>query len=223
MPASKTLYRFLPVEGALRTLSSWQLRVGRISELNDPHEWRIGFKNIPAGQEEAVRKIADGILKEHDRMFGIFCFSATLSDPVLWSHYADKHRGVCFEVEHLVLPGVLRKVRYTNSRPCLDARKFIDPNYLNESRPTIEKVSATKSCGWEYEREWRVSIDLSECEFRNGHYFKTIPDDFLKRVILGEKCPLEVAEVKRLVTAHGHPEVKVVRASSSLDSYLIRA
>ena len=33
------------------------------------------------------------MLRQYDR--GVCCFSAVINNPLLWSHYADQHRGVC--------------------------------------------------------------------------------------------------------------------------------
>ena len=46
--------------------------------------------------------------------FGLLCFTKHWRNPVLWSHYADTHRGLClgFEVDDTVSV----RVRYTAKR-----------------------------------------------------------------------------------------------------------
>ena len=40
--------------------------------------------------------------------YGVLCFGRSRRSPVLWSHYADKHRGIClgFDVPDSLLQGV---------------------------------------------------------------------------------------------------------------------
>jgi hypothetical protein len=49
-----------------------------------------------------------------------------------------------------------------------------------------------------------------------------IPDNFLKRVILGFQCPLEELYVKRALEKSGLGSTEVVRAKRCLETYAIR-
>ena len=80
-----------------------------------------------------------------------------------------------------------------------------------------------KSTGWRYEREYRVYVDLEKCEVAAGHYFRPIPNDFLKRVILGYQCSLEEKYVRKLLRQAGLNDVEVSRAKMATESYLIKA
>src|ERR1700690_4320232 len=56
------IYRFLDCHAALKTLEVGKFRVGLISRLNDPFEWRVGFSGITTPEEQAV---ADKLNGEH--------------------------------------------------------------------------------------------------------------------------------------------------------------
>jgi hypothetical protein len=218
------LYRYLNADAALKTIESRSFRVGRIHELNDPFEWRMGITGIiPEGQMFA-QSLLDGFIAEISHSMGILSFSDTLEDAVLWSHYADKHRGVAFEVDHVINPDKLFKMVYTNERPVFDANRLHDqPEALDGYlKPLVIKLIKQKSPGWTYEREYRVFIDLPSCEISRGHYFRPIPDDYLKRVILGFKCPLETSYVMQSLAARGLKTTQVVRARMCLETYSIR-
>src|SRR5437588_8200745 len=117
---------------------------------------------------------------------GILSFSDTTEESVLWSHYADQHRGVAFEVQFKIGPDSLFKMQYTNERPVIDLNKIQNPEGLNAYLlPILHQLISQKSPGWSYEREYRVFLSLSDCTIDNGHYFKAIADDYLVRVILG--------------------------------------
>jgi hypothetical protein len=92
------LYRYLDSDAALKTIVARAFRVGKPSNFNDPFEWRLGMAGI---EHDLAKKIIDGFVSEvNSDMQGILCFSDTVSDPVLWSIYAEKHRGVAFEIKH---------------------------------------------------------------------------------------------------------------------------
>jgi len=81
---------------------------------------------------------------------GVVSLTENNDDILMWSHYANFHKGVCFEFDiddqerHFFI-----KVIYSNDYPELDFENFTD----------IEKMFTTqlvtKSNHWKYEREWR--------------------------------------------------------------------
>jgi hypothetical protein len=90
---------------------------------------------------------------------GVLCLSTRYDSPLMWSHYADQHRGICVEFDVAKLPpGDLRKVVYGTSREI--AASSIR-NWLREdsaaAREQIERACLlTKSTEWDYEEEYRL-------------------------------------------------------------------
>lgn len=125
----------------------------------------------------------------HDRLaeIGVCSFSELSDDILMWSHYADAHRGVClqfrptrFDWSHfLPFP-----VEYSMDRPVLRL----------ETRDMQEwaRVSLlTKARHWNYEKEWRA-IDV------NGSGYHAFRPGILDAVILGAKIS---SEHRDLITA----------------------
>lgn len=221
-PKSILLYRYLDAAAALKTIESRSFKVGRLRDFNDPFEWRMGITGIIPEGEVIAHTCMEGFIDDVNRWMGIIRFSDTIADPVLWSHYASKHQGVAFEVSHILNPELLVKMEYTNERPIFDANRLHDPAGIKEyAMPLLNKLLRQKSTGWAYEREYRVSLDLKSCDISSGHYFKQIPDNFLKRVILGYKCPLEELYVLKALETSGLKEVKIIRAKMCLETYSI--
>ena len=227
------LYRFLDSDAALKTLVAGRFRVGHASKFNDPFEWRLGFAGMVISEE---RKFAEDFSREHlrwlDSWMGILCFSKTVSDPVLWSLYADKHSGVAFEVKHLWKDDEIVKMTYPKThrkeRPVLDfnrLRKIHDENERSEYLLSLLKgLMGRKSAGWSFEKEYRLAIDLNNrnrCRLHDGHYDWQLPDNSLKRVILGFCCPLDETVVRKLLDMNGFRETGVVRAKMCQGSYSI--
>jgi hypothetical protein len=230
-----SIYRFLDCNAALKTLEVGEFRVGLLSKFNDPFEWRLGFTGIITPEEQTV---ADKLSSDHqpwmESWMGIMCFSDSVSDPVLWSLYAEKHRGVAFEVkyawnskdEHLF------KMTYSNERPVLNfsqlsqLRKHCSQAegdaYLKD---LLDRLRKQKSPGFSFEREYRLSIDLRDkkhCQFKEGNYYWQLPKNSLKRVILEFRCPLEEGAVKNLLNVNGLSETKVTQAEMSSQTYSIQ-
>ena len=222
-PSSILLYRYLDVAAALKTIESRSFKVSRLRDLNDPFEWRMGIKNIIPEGIPFARLQMDSFIDDVHNWMGVIYHSDTSTEPVLWSHYADKHRGVAFEVSHILDSEKLVKMTYTNQRPILDANQLNHPETFDEyAKPLLDQLMRQKSNGWAYEREYRVYVDLRQCEISNGLYFQRIPDNFLTRVILGYKCPLEELYVLKALEKIGLSSSKVIRAKMCLETYSIQ-
>jgi hypothetical protein len=167
----------LPVYWALQDLQNRRLKIARIHELNDPFEL-LAFDLGNAAQRQSFRKTRDEISRD----MGILCFSREWNNPVLWSHYADKHRGIClgFETDdEIPMP-----VDYTADRPVL-------PDSLPEEMREgfALQMLSTKFKDWSYENEVRIYIRLNPTEEKDGLYYTDFGGSLnLKQVILGPLC-----------------------------------
>jgi hypothetical protein len=109
------LYRFMTAEAGVKTIAGGAFRVGRLKQFNDPFEWRTGVINLIPGAEPFRDEAVEGFVDDANAVYGIICFSKTIEEPVLWSHYADNHRGMAFQV-NCQDDGGLHKVEYTSDR-----------------------------------------------------------------------------------------------------------
>jgi len=226
-PKSMLLYRFLDAASALKTIESRSFKVSRIRELNDPFEWRLGITGVIPEGKSVVNAIIDSLIDSNNEHMGILCFCDTYKEPVLWSHYANKHRGAAFEVSVEPNPMHVTRMRYTSERPVVDANAYTKLQHNEDERdayltPLIMGLMRQKSPGWEYEREYRLFFELSKLDIGGELYFTRIPDNFLQRVILGSKCPLEERCIDRALKAIGLASTEVVRAKLCDHTYKIR-
>jgi len=85
---------------------------------------------------------------------GVLCFSSTNSNILLWSHYADNHKGICFQYDSTVRPVKnwkkfkFHKVLYRNERNI----DVLNRGFTN----SFFDLLTTKSTDWEYEQEYRL-------------------------------------------------------------------
>ena len=232
MADSIPIYRFLDCHAASKTLEAGKFRVGKLSKFNDPFEWRLGFTGISTPKEQIF---AENFSTKHRRWLeswmGMLCFSDTVSDPVPWSLYADKHQGVAFEVVYPWKDNEILKMTYSKERPVLDFNQLRKLRKLHDKRKKdiyllslLYDLMIQKSTGWSFEHEYRLSIDLNDrkrCRFHDGHHDWLLPDNSLKRVILGFCCPLDEAAVRKLLDMNGFTETKVARAKMCQETYSI--
>lgn len=79
-------------------------------------------------------------------------------DVLLWSHYADLHRGICIEFtpnyKNKKSPFYwIEKVHYSDTIPA--SPKSTENKEKNDY---MKKILTTKAKCWEFEKEWRVVI-----------------------------------------------------------------
>lgn len=174
----------------------------------DTHPKLIELMSKPDEYAETLSKAAE---EEYDDFYKILlenikekiritCLSEKKDSILMWSHYADNHKGICIEYDFRPLgyrdlaKRFLYPVNYVNS--VFDATKYFLPD---AALPNIVCYAAiTKSEDWSYEYEWRyVEIDNI-----TGQPYLKVPK--LKSVYLGaktskenEKIILEIAEHRR--------------------------
>jgi hypothetical protein len=90
---------------------------------------------------------------------GVLCLSSKYTSPLMWSHYADQHRGICVELDVSKLPaGAIYKVEYGTSRR-LNAsaiRRWLGNDDPLAKREIDRACLLTKSTEWNYEDEFRL-------------------------------------------------------------------
>jgi hypothetical protein len=183
--------------------------------LNDPLDCRPRLTNVPAPQTATDLHAAAferDFLEKFQIEIGILCFSKYIEEPLLWSHYADSHRGIALGFEYTELPTTFAKIVYRpdNTRAELDyeeARNSLD----DEDRliGTLKSSFTTKASSWLYEQEYRQFVKLRRsgeprCSMTGSHYFTAIPAKNLRQVILGANCPYHERDVSGIFTTGFH-------------------
>lgn len=182
-------FRFLHTEYALQALQTQRLKVALLNELNDPFELfaaDLSDRNVRFAFRQWKNDFA--------QRTGMLCFSNRWKNPLLWSHYADRHRGMAlgFEIDD----NVTVPVRYRRTRLRLDVASIVAKDGF--SADLGEDLYATKSMDWSYEEEVRVPTLLSECELHDGLYFEPLGDQFkIVSVVLGPLCKIDADDIRR--------------------------
>lgn len=159
-----------------------------------------------------LRRELDEFAHSQDKKIGMLSFSKEWSSPVLWSHHAAGHKGIClgFEIKRTLGVRGVEVVRYDDSKLQAVADK---PNLARIPDALRELLFVTKYSHWSYEQEMRVFVKLEHATKENGMYFYPLSDDLrLKEVILGHLCPTSLlGPIRKLVRAL-HPDAVVSKA-----------
>ena len=210
------VYRYMPAEYAVEALQTNALKIGRISELNDPYDCR---PHIEDGDSHGALEAS--ILQERH---GIISFSRQISDPVIWSHYADRHRGVALEFDISRIGAPCYSMCYTNKRPSVMKELINDPDYReNNVTQTIIAKFSNKAKSWEYEDEVRIFPFLGGKAMVGRNYFWGIPKGALQAVILGEDCSLNWFDIQNAVKTQPSicNSIPVFRCAKNSESFVM--
>lgn len=206
------LYNLTSVKHALSNIENHRLKVSRFVDLNDPFELlAANFK------EHKTRKVVrDWKNKNHSQM-GLLCFAGDWSEPVMWSHYAEKHTGICLGFD--VCRSQVQQVSYQDDRILAALGPKQTPTELSEELQ--QQLLCTKSSGWRYEEEYRRFISLETAHAEGPLHFWPMRGDIqLREVVLGALCDETINSVRQKVERH-FPSAVVFKARLAFQSFKI--
>jgi len=162
------------------------------------------------------RKKYEAIMKKSidDRMdkIRIFCTTSIPDSILMWSHYANGHKGICvgFDVSESseiskITSALFKKVSYSDVYPTINP----DPNIKKQ----VEKLFYTKYVDWKYEKEWR-SVVKDDREFQ-------LPEGVIKCIILGGKVDVsDLNDIKDWLKGRTD-KLEIKKATVNSDNYKI--
>ena len=168
-------------EGVKQTLPEEMISAFREKLLSqgDLSEFEPRIKETRRSMIAMMKALFPVLAEESKKYCRIACFSESVDSILMWSHYADSHKGFVLEydfrpmlknpIEHVLIAPVI----YDEER--LDVSSYIAWEFLhllkvNSKNPDIAshlKVALHKSVAWAYEKEWRL-IDSRSPESMNG-------------------------------------------------------
>lgn len=99
---------------------------------------------------------------------GVTCFSRNNSNLLMWSHYADSHKGICLEFDSTLEPfSKSFEVMYDSNIPIIESDLLFEEEHSFES---LRKLLSFKSKDWEHEEELRLLHQEKNKEFGYPRY-----------------------------------------------------
>lgn len=190
---------FAKFENVVDIIVNRRLYAASYDTMNDPLEGSYGFiKNAYPENGKLVKKLDKAIQEQK------FCsLSKSSSIDLMWGHYADGHRGICFGVKlkNTKMGGVGYQVRYEdfpNLSPICD---------FKEVTQRAQRVLRYKTDCWDYEDEVRL--------FSNkGH----LVDVDVVEVILGRRAAAQLVSLVKKLCAQYLPNAKVISLNTEESS-----
>lgn len=194
------VYKYLDFEtGIEKVLKNKTIKFSTPSSFNDPFDCyqvlidqkskvsreKKGFSDFFKTDYEAADKFLRSknieVFKRLKEEIRITSFSVCYNNILMWSHYGEKHTGVCIGLSTKLNKTEFCKVDYEIN---IVPKPFND---LGEKKHNLDAIGYwlyTKSIDWEYEQEIRF-INNYKTEFLKFN------DKLIEEVIFGLKVPLE--------------------------------
>ncbi len=162
----------------------------RMTELNRYQRKRFTAeishnKSLNLRKIENAEKLSNMITEAVGKC-GVYCLSSDPLNILMWSHYADCHKGICIGFDGgdtNSFFGRAQQVIYSINYPVV--------NIIKELPKNSENIFITKSDLWAYEKEWRI-IDHD-----HGSGIYCFEKNAIKKLIFGVKTnPKHIEHIK---------------------------
>ena len=153
---------------------------------------------------EGTEKIISGI--------GICSLTEVPDDILMWSHYAESHKGFCIKLvddEKELFIARAQPISYSEEFP------IVNPIRDDDNR-RLEKSLLTKAKHWKYEKEWRI-IDHD-----NGPGIRIFPPHLLVGVIFGCKMSETHKALLRSWCSNRQMDVSFYQAQEAPHTYSLK-
>ncbi|MCK4842477.1 MAG: DUF2971 domain-containing protein [Methylococcales bacterium] len=169
----------------------------------NPNKYFLRF--LQKSVEELFFKSRNEVLNNR----GVTCFSELSDEILMWSHYADKHKGFCLEFDSQYEPfDKAIDVKYSKKISHVDPVSII----LDSDPDQVLKMVTTKYKSWEYEKEWRSIHTEGNVKFGYS-------SEALTGIYFGSKIDYAHFEIIALIIQGQNPDVKLYEGSISEDKY----
>lgn len=170
------VFKYMDSKSAIEVIKNNSIKFNSTSNFNDPFDGKalvnntityqdmvnsLGLNNLSDKEKiiaiiqsqispNEMPNITQLIFDNFDRNTSVSCFSEVCDSLLMWSHYANKHEGVCMkfdiikDLDFFIYPN---KVNYSE--------KFISYDF-SDVKKNIYAQYTTKSLDWKYEKEIRI-------------------------------------------------------------------
>jgi hypothetical protein len=209
------LYHYLESKWALDDIRRRRIKLSQIDDTNDPFELKCVFSRHNLTQT-AIEQTGSGLAES----FSAVCFSHDWDSILMWSHYGDRHKGICLGFD--VLEEITRPIDYVR-QPILVENLIVEEGGdfpIKDATNAVNSLLGTKYEGWFYEKEIRVHTERAEIDEETGQYFADFSERVrLAEVIAGARFPLSK---KPIVDAlEDYSDVEIYKARAAADKFEI--
>lgn len=206
------IHEFHEKNGRPKGLSKVESKLAYLTE-----ELPRRLKQVKSSKEQRAEETRLELLDTAAKHFRILCFSHTCNSILMWSHYAERHRGLVLEIETDELePGVnlapnLFDIRYRSNPPVINSLT----SSMAEFESDFNRALSTKALDWSYEEEVRISCAAPDGIGLDTPLDRSFPLLCIKKVIVG--CYTHfvsgvIEEIERMANEPDYRHIKFQRA-----------
>jgi hypothetical protein len=198
------VYHYLEAHWALDDLRRRRLKISDIHETNDPYEFAC-----VRSEDKRSQRTLDAFARDWVKDYRVHCFSRSWNNILMWSHYGQKHKGICLGFD--VPEGCVRDITYVDQVMLIGT---LHKAVANENGEILERLIWAKYCAWSYEQEVRLigrGVNMSQ---ESGMFFVSFGQDLqLKEVIAGSRFSMGRTVIDEALD--GYAGVAVTKAKCS--------
>jgi hypothetical protein len=192
----------IPYRFDKRTDAEWRLVFRQHLKRDYPlwEDWKINkfIKDVDKEKnyrKEEVLASERELENKYANSHGIFCLSSNPLNILMWSHYADGHKGICIGFDYSLLDASFKVFADNNQKyiPLIYKVKYPDKYPILIPPPDIQDISymnekfINKARDWEYEQEYRCILYPRDTSFRASNTKIKLNKEIICDVILGCK------------------------------------
>jgi len=200
--------RFMLQKGLYqRDTDEINLSIKKLSE-KLKNENKISFRN------SEFKKMFDEI----KRTIWVTCFSVCPNDFLMWSHYAESHKGFCigFDPNYFYL-------KYNQKIFKVTYDKFKQYDFFENSQKAIQKWVTMKGPIWKDEHEYRLFFPKTKSNFINENGLLHFNENLIKSVSIGCKNNCKDELFKKSLERLGYENVDFIKYKLMEDSFNIES
>jgi len=237
---TNTVYHYSDFEiGVEKIILNNTLKFSSPNEFNDPFDCNEDLLKLRITKESAIKQIKDSKqkltrnertrlikkitnpntvsskMKETKKDYKLACFSEKSDETLMWSHYANKHRGICigFSFPHQYTGKfILCPIKYLKKIEKLDGD--------SETAKVILYWLTTKSERWSYENEIRA---ITQSKRVNSYGLIEFDRKYVSEIIFG--CMVSEKDInqtiKKINLYYGENNIVFYKMKIDSDTFLL--
>ena len=218
------VYTYLKAEYALVDILSMSLRTCDAASTNDPFEydWDVVFDPELRITPELIlerERIIEDTKKDAAAKMKFISFSDSPVNPLLWSFYGDRHKGVCLGISSSLQIGQgngMEKVEYDNPVK-IPVGTVKRPDEEDQER--LKHYFRAKRIEWKHEKEWRLLIPATNPRMmanKDGTWDFRLTETDIETIVFGSQC--SVVDIGRIGLACLKQKLNVKFEASKCES-----
>jgi hypothetical protein len=183
----------------------------------DSAKINLAINNVKCNSlETSVKAMREENDKGHLRNVGVLSLSEKWLDILMWSHYANSHKGICIGFDYTKLFFIFNgKPLWAVDIKYPESNQYPKRDYLDDPDTRV-KLYLTKSLDWKYEKEWRIIFP------EKGRTVQKFEPDAIVSVHLGCQISKEDKETVINWCLQRKPKPKIYETTKDKSSYSLK-